>query len=265
MFSIPVDKIIAPILVSIIIWIMFNPSLLTFFSSSKSERLLLSKEIRIFHRIIICIICFFQIPLMICYQFLDGRFYNFFEKYLSLVLVIVCIGFIASWVFNYRFRYYSENKKIKEFMFFYIFVNIIYFPCLFFTYGFMILSLEFTIKELEFWANTLTLSFIYIFFLVFLYLSWKKLFYQEIKTEISLSDGRKISNCYFLHPTYGKSILLGDHPKQDLCNEIIVIPKEKIEYIQFTITHKFPSKETSTNYKSTSNLSRKNKRRHFIS
>ncbi|MFG6494364.1 hypothetical protein P8610_03345 [Fictibacillus sp. UD] len=233
---------------------LFRPNILTFFSSSQSERLLLNKEFRIIHRIVLCLICFFQFPLALSYHFLNGEFYKFFEKHLTIIILIILIGFFASWFFNYRFKYYAENKKNKEYMFLYIFLNIIYFPTLFFTYGFMIFSLEFSIKQPEFWENILPLSFLYIFFLSFFYLSWTKLLYQEIKTEINLSDGKKISNCYFLHPTYGKNILLGDHPKQDLCKEIIVVPIDKIEFIQFKITNKIKggiaskTKEKTTRY-----------------
>ncbi|WP_145997056.1 hypothetical protein [Halobacillus sp. Marseille-P3879] len=56
--------------------------------------------------------------------------------------------------------------------------------------------------------------------------------------KIKLINGGEIDNAYFLHPTYGKRILLGDNPDQNLCKETVAIPISNIEYFHFSIKDK---------------------------
>jgi hypothetical protein len=242
-----ISKIIIPVFITVITGLLFKPSFFTFFTSSKSERLLLNKELRQLYSTIIILFLFVLMPIMFSKDLIENShpFVRFLENNLNVVYSIIVIGFLLSIYYYFRFTQSEKNMNQKiEFIILYSIMNIIYLPTLAILYGCTVVS-SFSSINAEFFEILVSGTFVYLFLLLFYLLTLRKILHEEIKVELLLSNGDLIKNAYLLHPTYGKRILLGNHPDQNYCKETIVIPLNKIEYVRFFINNEKKNKNNS--------------------
>jgi hypothetical protein len=248
-------KIIVPLLLSFYTILFVKPNIITLFSSSKSERLLLNKELRHLYNMFIFVSFFIFFPFAITHNTVKekGSIYLLVEKYINYLFVIILAGFILSIIFNIRFKYYKsirfksykslkgKDRKKRRLKIEFILINsVLWFVFLSsstIVYG-IILNLAYIEKSSFYITFLIVYTPIYIFQLLPYLKTIQKLIYEEIKVKIVLTNGHVINNAFLLHPTYGNNILIGDKPDQNYCTHLITVPKGKIEYIEFFIKPK---------------------------
>ncbi|KXG09915.1 hypothetical protein AT864_01475 [Anoxybacillus sp. P3H1B] len=231
---------------------IFKPNIITFFTSSKSERMLLNKELRKLYDISVFIFFFVTIPFVITHDTVKqkGIIYSFVDTNIQYFLYIILVGFIFSIFFNIRFKRYkhirfklynfkdvSNNRLRIEFIFMYLFLWFVFLTSSTIVFG-IILNLACVEKSVPSIATVIAYTPLYILQLYPFRRILNKLIYEEVKAKIILTNGQVICNAFVLHPTYGSKILIGDKPEQVYCTQLIAIPKDKIEYIEFLVTPK---------------------------
>lgn len=245
-------KFVVTALIPLMLVIATRPNIGTLFSSSKSERLLLSKELRLIYSLFTITFLWVLTPMMFASDLKDNhpKIYDFINTNPQIIFSVIIIGFLLSIALYYlvsKFKVFSNNKivsksKIGKFYYFlFPIVIIFYIPTLCVTYGIVVIE-TFQSSNFELfitYTSILTLMY-YHLFLRFIRKFFKIILHQDIMIEIVLNNGTQINNAYLLHPTYGNKILIGNHPHAIDCTETFVISQKNIEYIRFFISNTLP-------------------------
>lgn len=242
----------------IALFILISVYLYFYISSSKIEKLFIRGEILLLSNLG-SFIMFFLLYVIISFTL------NFNNRGPAWVEVIIMyaglIGFAIAIIFSItkvRTGYFRWSSNISKRLFKFIMVSLplvfIYFYILFvFLFSAEIILIDLSIlgfnptnidtfavlieqKNRAFiYITVIKLFFIYSFMgylLIFKLLP--KFIHFDIKINLRLKDGTTINDWYLYRITYGNNIIVGNHKEIDLANNTAVIPKENINFIEFT-------------------------------
>ncbi|MBM7623700.1 hypothetical protein [Sporohalobacter salinus] len=232
-------KIIFSILTFLITSLLIKPSLITLLTTRKTERLLVSKELRVFYKIILCLFFGILFPIGITYGWYEDKItYEFIIKFYNVEFVIFAILMSVVFILIFKANIINkckiilENEKGKS-----IFLLLIILIMIYFWIGYGILFNE-TLRKYNDYLSSLpgliVCSYIYILIIYNLHISVSELSHREIiKCNVKMDNGELIKDAYFLHPTYGNKIVLGNSTQPWEIKQTIIIPIKRIQYIEF--------------------------------
>ncbi len=228
-------RLLIPIVSAIFLFIVFKPGIITIFTASKSERLLMNKELRQILYFVKYIVLAYLFPFSIFQSFKEGLETSvFFQSYFFLLFLVI-IGVVLLW--------FNSKKEDKWQTTDSIWIRLLLvFGAGFYCIGLGLIYSAFlddAVLSTKTVDAILALCFITVLYWLFLKPAIK--FFTtidsvEIKVKIRLSNGQVIRDAYLLYPTYGNQILLGDKNDPALCYHKVSLPISKIEYIEFFIT-----------------------------
>ncbi|WP_096201932.1 hypothetical protein [Bacillus sp. FJAT-45350] len=231
-------RVAIPVVIALISLILFKPNVLTFITSTRSERLLLNKELRQLYYFLAFISVFIIMPVIFVYtqHFNQSGIYEFALNNTQFLAVSIIVGFLSSLGLYLSLDFFLENKKIVLFKVIFLIVHIIYLSILCFLFAGALIEVFHYTELTEAITDGVFLLLFYFASLLPLFALCKRLFHQDIHVIIKLSNGQIIKNAYLLHPTYGNRIVIGEYPIPDMCEHLMVIPNKKIVHIQFFIS-----------------------------
>lgn len=229
--------------------LLFKPSFVTLFTASRSEKIMLGKELRLLIIIIGYFLYAIFLPIMTIYLINDVPFFRNFL--LNKVVLAFVIPFFAYLIYlnigdflNKSFLPKSTKQReifFVAFFFYVIFVLLI----------FGLISFELLISTIDDkYGLIIFFTIVEFYFLLPCIQLLSKIYDEEIVVKVRLTNGETIKNAHLLHPMFGKKLLLGDKPKANYCRHKFAVPIERIEYIEFFITpvrwgHKTPKAFTT--------------------
>lgn len=227
-------RLLIPVVSGIFLFMVFKPGIITIFTASKSERLLMNKELRQILYFVKYIVIAYIFPFSIFQSFKEVLETSaFFQSYLFL-LILAIIGVTLLW--------FNSKKEDKWQLSSNIWVRLL----LVFGSGSYCIGLGLIYSafiEAAIISKTIEIFLVLCFvtILYWLFLKPPIRFFttmdsEDIKVKIRLSNGQVIRDAYLLYPTHGNQILLGDKNDPALCYHKISLPVSKIEYIEFFIT-----------------------------
>lgn len=227
-------RLLIPLIVGLFTIIVLKPGIITLFTASKSEILMMNKEIRKFIYIVKYIVFVYLFPISLYHSIKsENWFVSFFDSFLPLLVLIPIIG-VLFWVNNKKF---TEIKYIDTTWMRLLLVFSAGYYCIYLGlfYSALLFS-AFETRSIGAIGIVILATFLYWLLLKPPIKFFLRLDYEEIKVKIRLSNGQVIRDAYLLYPTHGKQILLGDNLDADRCFHKIALPLSKIEYIEFFIT-----------------------------
>lgn len=218
---------------------IIKPGIFTLLTAKKSERLLASKELEFIYKTIIYIFLLIITPIFFTYD-LDSyskiydniiRFYFWIPLvFFVFILYILEISFLKFDIIK-KFKV-NYNNIVKNF-FIILGVMIIVYMAIGYGLIFHKIFLEHIIK-IRYLIILIFISIYYIFFIHLLHSTLYKKAYQEIiHCNIKMDNNQLIENAYFSHLTYGNKIVLSNSSDPWKFKQNIIIPMNKIQYIEF--------------------------------
>ncbi|MED2253158.1 hypothetical protein [Brevibacillus parabrevis] len=216
--------------------LLFNPSFITLFTASNSELKLLGKELRILIKSSFYIFFAILFPFITMFFINDDTFIShlFLNNYVLILWLLSFLFLIYLNLGEITQKKFTPKTTLQKSIVFYIF-----------TFYMIINALIFGLFSHYIYSSTnLTNKFeLLVFIYIIQYFLLKpclnlmpKIYTEEIRVCIRLTNGEKIQNAYLLYPMFGKKILLGDKSIPSECRHKIAIAYDRIEYIEFYIT-----------------------------
>ncbi|MED2010906.1 hypothetical protein P4V39_22825 [Brevibacillus borstelensis] len=232
--DVTIIRLLIPIVSGIFLFSVFKPGIITLFTATKSERLLMNKELRKTLYLGKYFFLAYLFPFSFFQSFKEVLLPSPFLSVIHFLVVLIPIGVTLLWFNSRKANKWKTSSSIWIRLllifgsgYYCIFLGLIY-------SAFLDATIELrTVNAIIILCITT--------FLYWLLLKPAIKFFTdvdsiEIKVKIRLSNGQVIRDAYLLYPTYGNQILLGDKSDPDLCFHKISLPLSKIEFIEFFIT-----------------------------
>ncbi|ASJ54453.1 hypothetical protein BP422_13340 [Brevibacillus formosus] len=227
-------RLLLPIVSTIFLFIVLKPGIITIFTASKSERLLMNKELRQILYFVKYIVLAYLFPFSMFQSFKAALVASPFFQSDMFLLILASIGLTLLWFNSKKEDKWkaSNNIWIRLLL---VFGSGYYCICLGLGYS-AILDAAIISKTVEAILAVCLITVLYWLFLKPAIRFFTTMDSEEIKVKIRLSNGQVIRDAYLLYPTHSNQILLGDKNDPALCYHKISLPVSKIEYIEFFIT-----------------------------